>query len=66
MFSVLFLLTVLLNSVFAVVSRVYVGAIVVSLDVMSRVCVAGIGDSLESLGFIHVCVLLVSWFPSNH
>ena len=66
LFSVVFLLRVLLTVVFAVVSRMFVGAIVVSLHFVSRVCVAGFGDSLESMGFPHVCVLSVSEFPSNH
>ena len=63
LFSVVFLLRVLLTVVFAVVSRMFVGAIVVSLHFVSRVCVAGFGDSLESMGFPHVCVLSVSEFP---
>ena len=67
LFSVVFLLTVLLNGVFAVVSRVFVGAIVVSLDFMSRVCVAGFRGFPRITGiYSRVCVLSVSWFPSNH
>ena len=67
LFSVVFLLTVLLNGVFAVVSRVFVGAIVVSLDFMSRVCVAGFRGFPRITGiYSRVCVLSVLWFPSNH
>ena len=61
LFSVVFLLSVLLNGVFAVVSRVFVGAIVVSLDFVSRVCVAGFGDSLESLGFVSLLWTACLW-----